>query len=240
VDGGDSYSTYEIGTDLSLAPYKDTGLVGYWKFDDYTSGNIAFNQTNGLADSSGYGYTTIAENANGTGMSFVEGKRGGAVSFDGTDDYLRTNYDSHFDIGTGDFSISYWVYPRSMKHVYNLIGKAEYAPSKGYMLRLNLNGSIENYIGDGSGSYWFSLGQASAYSVNNWYHIILSLDRDGAQNFYINGVLKRTQSITNSVDITESDSLAFGYFLYGYMDEIRMYNRALSASEVKSLYEGTK
>src|SRR5574343_1114841 len=36
LDGGDSYSTYEIGTDLSLSPYKDTGLVAYWRMDEGT------------------------------------------------------------------------------------------------------------------------------------------------------------------------------------------------------------
>src|SRR3989339_2014252 len=49
TDGGDSYSTFEIGTDLTLAPYKDTGLVGYWRMDEGT-GSI-------VKDSSGNNYT---------------------------------------------------------------------------------------------------------------------------------------------------------------------------------------
>ena len=77
-DGGVDLAEYEIGTNLSLAPFTH-GLVGYWKFDE-GSGTTA-------SDSSGYGNTgTLSTGASAPG--WTTGKVGGALSFDGVDDYV--------------------------------------------------------------------------------------------------------------------------------------------------------
>ena len=107
TDGGDNYSLYEIGTDLTLNPLKDTGLVGYWKMDGATSGSIANNQTSGFEDISGNSNNGTAKNANGTGMAWTQGKAGGAVSVDGTDDYVI------IPTTLSAYTVGMWVKPSS-------------------------------------------------------------------------------------------------------------------------------
>ena len=78
------------------------GLVGHWKFDE-TSGTTAY-------DSSGNEYDAILFNAsNGTG-SWVDGKVGGAIDLDGSNDYLAIK-DLHYS-QPGQIpavSISVWI-----------------------------------------------------------------------------------------------------------------------------------
>src|SRR5208337_5675022 len=72
------------------------GLVGWWRFDE-GSGTIA-------GDSSGNGN-------NGTiyGATWVTGKYGDALSFDGASNYVSIPYNPIFNFGTGSFSVGVWI-----------------------------------------------------------------------------------------------------------------------------------
>src|SRR3989344_1729262 len=85
TDGGDDPYAYELGTNLQLDPMAP---VAYWALNGGTSGSIANNTTSGLEDASGNSNHGTAQNINGSGMAWAAGKSGGAVSFDGVDDYV--------------------------------------------------------------------------------------------------------------------------------------------------------
>ncbi len=80
--------------------YADTGLVGYWKFDE-GSGTTA-------TDSSGNGNTGTIY-----GATWVDGKSGKALSFDGNDDYVVSTT-VNFSTGSADRTISFWVKSSNM------------------------------------------------------------------------------------------------------------------------------
>jgi hypothetical protein len=240
LDGGDSYSTYEIGTDLTLAPYKDTGLVGYWKFDD-ASGTTA-------VDSSGYNNTGTLTNGP-TWKTQSDCKRGGCLSFDGSDDYVMVTDSDSIEpqlIGT----ISLWVKVNDYSSTYwSILGKGgKIADNKGYCIWYNTPSVLYGTIRDldiGGSAILINMGKPS---INIWTFFVLTWD-GSYLNLYSDGVYvsRSAQGVSfagsnnYNLDIGR-DSLynPAGTYFNGNLDDIRIYNRALSASEIKVLYEGTK
>jgi len=241
LDGGDSYSTYEIGTDLSLAPYKDTGLVGYWKFDD-ASGTTA-------VDSSGYNNTGTLTNGP-TWKTQSDCKRGGCLQFDGVNDYVNCASSTSINL-SGPVSVSVWVNFSAITNYYQIVGKGTiYGGGSPYGLGF--------YYYQGNKRMIFDLTDPSLTRQNiisptlpvetgNWYHFVAVWDgttNANALKIYFNGILNsQATAIISSLINASNFSIGGGsanYFLSGFIDETRVYNRALSASEIKILYEGTK
>jgi prepilin-type N-terminal cleavage/methylation domain-containing protein len=242
TDGGDSHSIFEIGTDLNLSPNKDTGLVGYWKFDDYTSGSIVNSQTIGLKDSSGYNNNATAYNTNGTGMSFVDGKIGGAVRFDGTDDYLSLPH-----AGGSAITMVFWV-----KWDWDGISRGRFTKKGGSAASdgnfILVGGGTQDfglYLGGGLPSAGFHSTTNGGITEGNYHYIVWTYDKITLK-IYINGVLKKEVAVARTTDFS-SDSIYLGApygvdteDFKGDMDEVRIYNRVLSAAEVVALYNSTR
>jgi prepilin-type N-terminal cleavage/methylation domain-containing protein len=237
VDGGDSYSTFEIGTDLSLSPYKDTGLVGYWKFDE------------------GVGTTTKDDAASNTGTitgatwkSESDCASGNCLYFDGTD-YVAT---PSFALTGTVLTVSGWVKMGSNETIHQTIISGSTASATIGYIRFNR-------IAATNGLYWYYADNvASARSLNMstfftgydnmWTYITLVSDYSGASvKFYRNGELIQTSPMVNTPIFPSTDFVKYlGSYsggtgiVNGNLDDIRIYNRELSASEIKAIYEGTK
>lgn len=84
-DGGVDPAMYEVGTNLKLSPFV-RGLVGYWSFDE-GQGTTAY-------DASGFGNNGTLTN----GPTWVDGKVGKALSFDGVDDYVSISISSVLNV----------------------------------------------------------------------------------------------------------------------------------------------
>ncbi|MFA6135942.1 MAG: LamG-like jellyroll fold domain-containing protein [Candidatus Paceibacterota bacterium] len=250
-DGGDSYSMYEIGTDKTISPIKDTGLVGYWKFDGGTSGSIANSSTSGLENSSGTVNSGTAGNVNGTGMTWVQGKVGGAVSFDKIDDVVNVGSDSSLD-DLSAMTLSAWVYPKSGGQTLGRVldKTTSSAIVNGYTVTINAAGTI-NFAVDYSSTN-LSCAVSSGTPLNQWNHFVITWNGSdtcsGNVIHYINGNLA-VLSATNGAGSRVSDagsSLAIGNMstptrtFDGYIDDVHIYNRAISAAEAKALYNATR
>jgi prepilin-type N-terminal cleavage/methylation domain-containing protein len=232
LDGGDSYSTYEIGTDLSLSPYKDTGLVGYWRFDD-ASGTTAI-------DSSGYNNTGTLTNGP-TWQTQTDCKRGGCLYFDGTNDYvncannyaLSSSYTFSAWVNILNISISRIIFGVYTPFAIQMYGEASGA---GYQYRY--------FIIAYDGANFTQLNTAEYPQLNVWRHVVAVWDRTQNKAYlYVNGVYDGYNNIPSGFSATTTLRLGGthnNWYMKGYMDEMRIYNRALSASEIKELYESTK
>ncbi len=81
--------------------------------------------------------------------------------------------------------------------------------------------------------------------LHQWYHIIGTADRDGLQKIYVNGVFDKSKDISSIGNIDYSYTLTIGAlrgifrFWNGLIDEVRIYNRALSADEIQALYNSS-
>jgi hypothetical protein len=240
-DNGDSGGFYEIGTNLKLTPpearsgsrlTKDDvdkilkiscptcsqGLVGYWPFDE-GSGTIA-------KDYSGNGNNGTLVN----GPTWTTGKVGGALSFDGVDDYVNVNNVNPFQ---GNFTVALWLnFSQVNKSTDNaIVGNG--TPTFNQGLHLGERGGKAYF-----GFYNNDTAGNQSLVINRWYHITFIYD--GAQKIYIDGsrdAIRSTSGYQSSLLNTEIGRYpwAQGHLMKGLIDEVRIYNRALSDAEIKAL-----
>ncbi|MFA5099182.1 MAG: LamG-like jellyroll fold domain-containing protein [Candidatus Paceibacterota bacterium] len=236
-DGGLYTGLYELGTNLTLLPldYGDTSLVGYWKFDEGT-GTTAY-------DASGH-------NNNGTlvnSPTWVIGKIGSyALSFSSSSNkYVDMNNGVSLN-NTPKLSIVFWAQ-------IPVAGGVEITKSyKNYELRIDST-TFGGYIGISSGNNWYSISESGynifhGVTVSNWNQYAYILDYNASKvYFYANGSYKGIIPISNMFQYDQTKNFNVGrriddggnQYLNGLMDDIRIYNRALSAAEILALYNAT-
>ena len=232
-DGATLSTAYAKGTNLTLEPldYGDSSLVGLWTFDEGAN-SIAYDYSGNNATGSWQG--TL-------GNQFVAGKVGPyAGNFNGSNNIVRVPDYSAIDFATGTpFSYSLWFNSGSISTLQGLMGKTGAAYS-GYGGLILLSGS---QLYDQISSYPYN--QGTVLSNNTWYYATIVWN--GTQLYlYING--QSSAPITPTVaPFNVSVPLAIGNFIAGggnffngLIDDVRIYNRALSASEIQAMYNGGK
>ncbi len=152
---------------------------------------------------------------------------GASAYMDGTGDYLNTAASSEFAVGTGDFTISVWVYNLSGSLGLFDIGASGTGLSTGYdapSIGITGSGAPGLYLfGFGGGSPVYSTA-ATGSTINEWEHI--ALVRSGSTvTFYKNGIAGATK--TSSHDVTENIIAIGGYYstsylFKGYMSDFRL------------------
>lgn len=221
---------------LIRGPYP-SGLIGYWKFDEGT-GIIA-------SDSSG-------NNKNGTiyGATWIDGKINYALRFDGIDDYVSipTLYPSCPD----SLTVTAWI-----KSSFNKSGYIFYHGHHGEFL---LHNGERLRDGPVSGRYpdlvsfsvkiqgtWYDV-YSSPLTPNTWHYIVGVWIKGDSLKIYVDGVLAdENTAISNShlYDPGTSYGPSIGVykrgaesdtFFEGVIDEVMIYNRALSAEEIRAIY----
>lgn len=213
--------------DVSPGLPSDENLVGYWAFDD-GSGSI-------VVDGSGEGQDGDA----GTDLTFVDGTVGKAIV--GTNNVEITPATALQNaIKTGDFSISFWWTP---KEEYDWADVITFDTNTGANhVRFEHGNDDATKAG-----YWFGLFDgATSYAISKAicldyhvaHHIVCVCDRTaGSLLFYINGNLDHSVSHSLPTYTTVSKLTFFDASnLDDYLDETRIYNKVLTAAEVKALY----
>ena len=240
-DGGTDFARFEAGTNLSLWT-SASGLVGYWSFDG--TGSIANNQTAGLRDTSGNNNHGTASNANATGMAFVPGRVNSAVTFDGVDDHVGVGIGTRY-FPLPRFTICSWVRTPGLASGISMNGI--FSLTNGLVHTLGGSGEFGMRIDDGTTLHWFTAAPDNLHN-NQWHHLCSTFD--GAHlHMFINGVNRRTVSVawqgttrwpTSGVHIGVDSNHHTIWRFNGLIDEVRIYNRALSAAEVRAIFNATR
>jgi len=208
------------------------GLVGYWPMDEATS-TIAY-------DKSGKNnHGALVNNP-----QWTSGKNSGGIYFDGKDNYVNTNvsWDTLLNGGTSDFTIEAYVkYPPQTNPGANYKGIiGTYADSLSTGLWIDVVNDTLRFRLKGTGSPTGAAEiQAGIKNDNNWHHIMVTASRSSTASFYVDGVLKGTTDITAHGGAIGASIINFGkitYYYKGALDEVRIYNRALSVAEAKYHY----
>jgi glucose/arabinose dehydrogenase/PKD repeat protein len=199
------------------------GLVGEWGFNEGT-GTTA-------TDSSGRG-----NNGTTTGTTWSgSGRYGGALSFNGTSSQVTVPDANSLDLTTG-MTVEAWVNPTTSANWRTVVLKEDRAASDlVYALY-----SAEPGAGPGGWVRINNLTSAArspvALPVNTWSH--LATTYDGATlRLYVDGALVATQARTgplpnSAAPLVIGGNAIWGEYFAGRIDEVRVYNRALSAAEI--------
>ncbi|MGA2092602.1 MAG: sugar-binding protein [Sedimentisphaerales bacterium] len=203
------------------------GLVGWWKFDE-TEGTVA-------KDSSG-------GNHNGTlvgGAKWAPGKIGGAIDLDGKSGFVKINDKSAFDIG-GQITVGCWVNFRSLPNDWTAIitkGDSSWRLSmleRQPRFHTSVHDNIRNRIViDGS----------TTVNANDW-HYVTTVYNGQELCLYVDGKIDSCKPWSGGIGKNDFDVLIGenaerkGRFFDGLIDDVRIYNYALSANEVAALAAG--
>jgi concanavalin A-like lectin/glucanase superfamily protein len=212
------------------------GLVGYWSFDGADISNTrAF-------DRSGRGNDGTLTN----GPKLAKGRLGQGLHFDGDDACVDVGNVSTLKIGTSDWSIAAWFKSNTDSNPDFIIaqGNPYNAAGSGYDLAYRGDANrIEFRYNDGSGETDLRYGNITQIS-GAWHHVAVTLDRDGQAKLYFDGVEAVSAAAgepgtiqgTNNFIISGLQNCTAGNSIDGAIDDVRVYNRVLSADEVKRLY----
>lgn len=205
------------------------GLVGYWPFDE-TSGTTAYdssgNASNGSLSCSG----SCASLPN-----WVAGKRNGALNFSLPNDLAAVADVPTLRLST-NFTISFWLKKSAGALNVSYISKG--ANSNGYQVATGNSGNsiYLNIVRNNA-----VVAQCAANGVildQTWEHIAVTYN-GAIIHFYINGAPSASCSATAAAGSDLSHLLFGGTNTSkptGTMDEVRIYNRALSAQEIIAVY----
>jgi len=219
-------------SDLTEVLVKDgilNGLVGWWRFDE-GSGTVAY-------DSSGNGHHGNLLNSS----TWTNGKIGGAISLDGTNDYVEIS-SRKWNI-ENLFSISFWYLNNGTNGTIFSLGTPPY---NNEILLWILEGRQDFYYHKGSGN-WARIHEPTL--SQGWHHKTIIVNGGYQANqlsSFINGNLYQSTYTNGGISGLLSDVqdrvLRIGYrvndsqFYNGLIDDVRIYDRALSAVEVQALY----
>lgn len=204
------------------------GLVGHWKFDE-----VETTASTTTYDATGNGYHGTLTNNPTRATSTC--KVSNCLSFDGTNDYVTSGVTELPGAGDG-ITIAAWVYPLARQ----LAGDRDMIFRQNGYLTLTASGTISAYF-YGLASEGYHNG-ASVIPLNEWTHIATTYDSaSGAIGFYVNGVLDAATSTTGSLTSAQTGFVIGGEpccsrYFNGRIDDVRVYNRALSADEARQLW----
>ncbi len=215
---------YQFGS-AQTKVVSNSGLVGYWPFNDGAGSKAN--------DMSGSGNTAATTSSS---LVWVAGKNGKAVNLNGAT-YLSGNGSALPNVGTaGNVTLSAWIKPNTV------VGQ-------GTIFSKGASGSCFNY-----GIVIFGSGLRGRNSTNDhalggtivanqWQHVAVVYSASGMEGF-VNGVSVGTSVNTTTTCAnnnwaigTRAYNAATSEFFNGLVDELRVYNRALSATEIQQLYK---
>lgn len=212
------------------------GLVGYWSFD---------NSSNPGYDDSNNGRNGVVHGATWATGPFG----GGALYFDGVDDNVEITHHDSLNAGTGDISVAALVMSDDPDSLTRIVAKFQHSSTLhmdiGYYLMAPLGPSAFLFgVGDGTSTCRVSSNTTNAEAKGQLYHLVGVRNTTASTvNLYVNGVLHDSVADT-TLDTTNTTSLIIGShppchaveYFNGMIDEVRIYNRALSDSEIQDLY----
>ncbi|MFH0908688.1 MAG: LamG domain-containing protein [bacterium] len=210
-----------------LNDHKYAGMAAYWRLDEKSGSTTAFDST--------------PNQNNGTLMNmvpancWVAGSEKGALQLDGVDDYVNCGNGSALKLDGSSFTITLWTKFDDISRTRGLIGK-----TGGYGINQSLHLVLLNSTTLRFGFYNNDLDASVPFVAGRWYHLAFTYDAVSQdRRIYVNGSLAARGTANGSLRDTDGASLEIGRIytrngenLKGAIDEVKIYNRALTESQI--------
>lgn len=232
--------------------------VGHWKMDECqgttindSSGNSNRGTWNGTGGGTQTSVGTCTGSANTAWKDGATGKRNSSLDFDGTDDYVNLGNTSSLNAGgLTEWSISTWFKPSTSTCSTHNNDEIITKWNSGYQYLLgykNDNTCTITYAvrtgGTGAGGASKLVYSSTPVSdTSRWYHLA-GVYNGSTLKLYIDGVENNSAAATGSINTGVSDNVIIGsyadlfagQFITGAVDDLRIYNYALTATQIKDI-----
>ncbi|HKS36226.1 MAG TPA: LamG-like jellyroll fold domain-containing protein, partial [Verrucomicrobiae bacterium] len=206
----------------ATTPSASSGLVAAYGFNEGGGATVT--------DASGNGNTGTISGATWS----AQGKSGGALSFDGASSLVVINDSSSLDLTTG-MTLEAWVFPEASQSGWRTVIQKEVDT---YLLHA---GSVSPLVPATGATYsgdvtWIA--GSGSIAVGQWTHLAGTYDGTRVR-LYVNGVEVASAARTGLISVNDlpvriGGNSPYGEHFDGLIDEVRIYNRALSATEIQS------
>lgn len=221
-------------TDVKNDPTLPSALMGYWRLEETSGTRVSATSTNDLAD--------IATVTSGTG------KQGTAASFElDTSEYLSITdaAQSGLDI-TSDLSFSAWVNFQTVPGVarYDIVTKYNAGANRSYRFQAGDSNQLSMIQVGGGGSAFNVCSRAWTPSSATWYHVAAAFsDSANEIKLYVDGAQlgttcasMNTASDNGTAEFRIGSGQDAGNFFDGLIDEVGIWSKTLSSTQVTDLY----
>ena len=212
---------FQKTTGLPIFP----GLISHWEFNEQTY-NIAYDTSYYVNENHGSVFGT---------WSRVQGKENRALQLSG-DGFISVEHNDSLNTNQG-ITISAWINIASI-HENKIIKKGSPEIGTGYAFSFSESGSIIFELGDGASVQAIS-NNYNPELLEQWVYLTTTWDGENMRQ-YINGELQpNTKSFNGSIG-SSLDNLVIGQGLIGKIDDVRLYNYALSDQDIETNYLARK
>jgi hypothetical protein len=210
-----------------VAPATTAGLVAAFGFNEGGGSSTA--------DATGNGHTGAVSGATWT----TQGRFGGALAFDGVNDWVTVSSTALLALTTG-MTLEAWVFPTAHSPNWNNVIIKERPSGEVYNLYSNIDTSVPTVYVVRAAAPTVPLDSrgTAQLPLNTWTHLAATYD-GAALRLFVNGAQVGSRALTGAL-LTSTGVLRiggngiWGEFFQGRIDEIRIYNRALSPVEIQA------
>jgi tetratricopeptide (TPR) repeat protein len=233
LSGQEIKDVYKSTLNPALKATAASSLAAYWKLDE-KEGSIAKDSTQSKLDGKIIGQP-----------HWVSGKVGGALEFDGVENYIELPART----SGGAFTITLWAYPTEAGEWARFVdfgnGSDNYADDI-FLSRMGTSNNLVLHVYSGIGAASWTMGKVEAENAieqNKWQFFAATVDSDGTAALYKDGnLIKEGECGVPGTILRTKNSIGKNFLpedkLYkGMMDDIRIYNNALDAEEIEAIYK---
>jgi hypothetical protein len=218
-----------------------TNLKGWWPLTEGV-GTIAY-------DGSGNGNDGTLTNM--TSADWLTGQTGAPqlvegynrpMLFDGSNDYVQVASDGSSTFANQSFTVAGWINvpdatPSADRTLFSYDYTSHVSPYYAIQIRIN-NADGKMYFGWNDGASYHSIFKASAFTANTWHHYACTFT-SGSQKIYIDGVQVASDTRADTITYYNQEVWIgrsnFGGYFKGLMNEVVVYNSALTLAQVQVL-----
>jgi hypothetical protein len=161
---------------------------------------------------------------------------GKALSFDGTSAWITVNDSDSLDL-TNSMTVEAWAYPTAAMSSWRSLVLKEASGFGAYHFYANSDVGRPSTVISVSGAEK-ELTAGPTLPINTWTHLAATYN-GSTQNLYVNGALVGSRPQSGGIDVSDGKlriggNAVWGEYFTGYIDEVRIYSRALTQSEIQA------